>query len=360
MSQRYVPSFSILVGDQELVAGGNADIVAVSITDCSDQVDAFGFTVRERHPEPGHFAGGPELRWLDADVFDEGTEVEIRMGYVGNLGVTLVGEITGVSCSFPSSGVPILQVRGYSLAHRLQRTRRRTPFESGTDAGIAREIASEMGWDADVEDTEAEHPLVSPNDATYAGLLNERARRVGYELTVKGRTLHFRRPAYLDNPDPEMTLEWGRDLVDFTPRINTYNQATSVRVRSPQTAQGGGKEAIVGQADAGDEGGSMGDRTGAQRAQDLWGENLVLVEDRGVASQQEANDIARAELRRRSMDYMHGSGTCIGNPDLHAGIVVELSNLGRRFSGNYYVTQATHTIDASGYRTRFQVRRNAR
>ena len=78
-AERYVPSFSIRVGDLNLVAGANADIVGVSITDCADRADAFSFTVSERPPKSGHFAGGPQLHWLDSEVFDEGNEVEIRL-----------------------------------------------------------------------------------------------------------------------------------------------------------------------------------------------------------------------------------------------------------------------------------------
>jgi len=35
---------------------------------------------------------------------------------------------------------------------------------------------------------------------------------------------------------------------------------------------------------------------------------------------------------------------------------IELSGLGERFSGIYYVTDVTHTVDSSGYTTSFTVR----
>ena len=35
---------------------------------------------------------------------------------------------------------------------------------------------------------------------------------------------------------------------------------------------------------------------------------------------------------------------------------VELDNLGAPFSKTYYIQQATHKIDSSGYRTRFKVK----
>jgi phage protein D len=43
-------------------------------------------------------------------------------------------------------------------------------------------------------------------------------------------------------------------------------------------------------------------------------------------------------------------------PDIVPDMNVEILQVGRAFSKPYYVTEATHTIDSNGYRTRFQVR----
>jgi len=72
---------------------------------------------------------------------------------------------------------------------------RGAPFRERTDSGIAREIATRLGLEARVDDTAAEHPLVSPGEGTYAAILQQRATRIGYELVVKERTLYFERPA---------------------------------------------------------------------------------------------------------------------------------------------------------------------
>ncbi len=69
--------------------------------------------------------------------------------------------------------------------------------------------------------------------------------------------------------------------------------------------------------------------------------------------------MALAQLEARSLGFITGRGSVIGNPELRARMVIELKGLGKRFSGKYYVTSATHTIDAGGYRTDFEVKRNA-
>ena len=94
-----------MVNGTELRHGVTVDVLSLSITETFNQADTFNITVRDRHPETGRiFAGGDELQWMDSDVFDEGNEVEIHMGYMGDLHLMLVGEVTAASPSFPASG----------------------------------------------------------------------------------------------------------------------------------------------------------------------------------------------------------------------------------------------------------------
>jgi phage protein D len=41
----------------------------------------------------------------------------------------------------------------------------------------------------------------------------------------------------------------------------------------------------------------------------------------------------------------------------HNNDTVTLDGLGRRFNGTYYLTKVEHTLNGSGYRTKFQARR---
>lgn len=359
--EKYAPSYQISVEGKKLEHGTNVDVLSVSVTDTIDRADSFTFTLRDRHPDPKRlFAGGTELQWMDSDLFDEGNEVEIQMGYVGDLRPMIKGKIKSVTCQFPESGQSTLQVTGYSPLHDLQHKRRREPFESATDSEIAQEIASAAGLKAQVDSTGAKHQLFSPKGASLASVLLERAKRLGFEVATKDGALIFQKPGYHANPSPVLTLEWGRDLRSFSPRLSTHNQVTKVTVRGSQTTQGGGKEPVVGEAKAGDERVKMGKQTGSQAAKKVYGKHEVLIDDHNVENQADANDRSLGTLETRSMDYITGSGSCIGDPQIRARIMIELKGLGKRFSGKYYVTSATHTIDGSGYGTRFEVKRNAR
>lgn len=359
-SKRYAPDFLITLGDTKLRHGVSIEVISLSITESYGKADSFTFTISDRHPERGRFAGGPELLWIDNQGFDEGEEVTIEMGYINDRSLTLVGEITAVSPSFPESGVPTLSVRGFSLLNRLQRIHRREPFESTTDSGIANEIAKATNLTPEVDPTDAKHSLFAPNGASYSDILLKRARRIGFEVAVKGRSLYFQLPRYIDDPTPKWTIEWGKDLLNFTPTVNTNNMVTDVIVRGSQTSQGGDKSPIVGMASAGNERVKMGARTGPEIVKAEYGENKVLLKEHDLVDQTEANLIALAHLETAALEFISGRGSTIGNPQLLARQVVELKGLGRRFSGRYYVVSTTHTISANGYRTDFEVKRNGR
>jgi hypothetical protein len=278
---------------------------------------------------------------------------------VDDLHLLMEGSIKAVAYNFPESGAPTVQVQGFSGYHNLQHRHRREPFENTTDSDIAREIAKEMKLTPKVDATSSKVPLYSPRGASFASILRQRAERIGYEVKVERRTLYFQRPGYRREPGPVLTFEWGRNLRSFSPRLTTSGMVTRVRVRGSQTSQGGGKEAIVGEALAGKERVKMGRETASQAAERVHGENAVLLDDHDVHSQDEAKEMALSQLEMRSMGFITGSGSVVGEPRLRARIVIKLEGLGKRFSGNYYVTSATHTIDSGGYRTTFEAKRNA-
>lgn len=357
----YVPDFLITVDGAEFHYGLTTDIVSVSITETSNQADSFSITMREYYPNPQLLREG-KLSWTDNKAFDEGKEIKIELGYQNNRGIKLKGYITGIGISFTENGSSTMTIRGYNLYHDLQRNRRLRPFDSKTDSGIALEIADALHWSAKVDRTDAEHPLVSPEGATYAAILEERAKRINYEVAVKEETLIFKRPGYLEIPPPSPALElvWGQSLRSFSVDIKSNNMPSSVTVRNTQTCQGGEKKPLVSTVKAEEVSAVLGPTSGLKRAQGVWPENDVLLSDQRVAKPGEAKQVARAEMERRALDYITANGSCMGNPKLVSRTVISLTNLGPRCSGRYYVTSTTHTIDANGYRTDFQAKRDGR
>lgn len=118
------------------------------------------------------------------------------------------------------------------------------------------------------------------------------------------------------------------------------------------------KKAIVGQGYGYPRMG--GQRTGADVVRKAFGEAEELMTSEPVASPAEADSRAKARLAAIGLGLVR-EGVCPGRTDLRAGKVIEIKGIGKRFSGPYYVTAASHHLGAGaeGYSTRFTVWRNS-
>ncbi len=287
----------------------------------------------------------------DFSLFDIGAAVKVQLGY-DNVATLIEGEITGLEPRFSVSDSLSLIVRGYDRRHRLQRGRKTRSFINQKDSEIADLIAREAGLSTQVEDSSVIHPYVLQANQTDWEFLQERARQIQYEVVVEGKTLFFR-PVGNDN-SAELTLSLEDYLLEFCPYLSSVGQVSEVDVRSWDFQQ---KTAINGRALSDAVNTMDGQQNGSQLSQ-VFGTAVAQVSHYPVMSQAEADQLAVAQINRTALNLITGEGICFGRTDLRAGRVMEIQNIGH-FSGQYYVTSASHRYSDEGYYTHFRVRRNA-
>ena len=348
-STRDTPGYKVLLAGGELPTETALDIIDVKVCDYVEGASVF--TV--------HFniwdSSRQEFKWIDDALLSEGVQVEVQIGFVDNFQTLIIGEITALEPEFHQNEAPVLSIHGYDHLHRFRRGRKTRSFINAKDSEIAEKIARDIQLRAQVEDTQVIHEYLLQNNQTDIDFLVERARRIRYEVIVRDKTLHFRKAA---NATGEfVSLEYGFTLQSFYPRLNTLQQVSEVIVQgwNPKT-----KEAIIGQARQGDEVSKMGgSQLGAAITEQAFFETQSFIVNTPVFSAGEATQIAKGKFNDMAVDFITGEGTAIGNTDIRAGRVIELLKLGQRFSGLYYVTSSTHSVDQTGYITKFTVARNA-
>lgn len=293
------------------------------------------------------------LKWVEEGPFTLGSGVEIAAEpEEGGSSQTLFkGEITSLEPFFGEGTHAELLVSGYDRSHRLHRGTHSKAYVQSTDSDVANQIAREAGLQAQVDATTEVYDHIFQHNQTHMDFLTERARRIGYEFFVVDNTLHFRQAT--PNGDA-LELEWGNQLRSFRPRLTLVEQVDEVIVKGWDPKN---RQAITGQANGGQAEPDIGQsQSGAQLASDAFDSARRVVVGRSVKSQAEADTLAQAVLDEISGAYIEAEGICYGQPGLRAGGVVRLSALGRRFSGTYFVTEATHYYRADGgYTTAFSV-----
>lgn len=290
------------------------------------------------------------FRILDQDAFAVGYEVQIDLGRESDPKTVIKGEITSIEVEVTQEHGPLISVRGYDRSHRLHRGRQSRSFLNQSDSDIVRKIAQEVQLQGNTDSTTT-HDYVFQDNQTNWEFLKERAVRLGFELFVDDRTLHFHKPQNGKQQGPDQKL-W-ENLLSLRVKLSSTFQAKEVIVKAwdPKT-----KQAIIGKASNGQLAPKTGiSKTGAQIAS-TFGDAKVYVVNRPVDSQAEADAMAKAVYDDLDGAFVQAEGVCLGDAAIMPGITVKMDRLGTRFSGKYYVTSATHTLNAEeGYRTTFVV-----
>ncbi len=346
------PGFSLSVNGSDLPVALRTKIVEVSVDQSTTLNSMFYIKV------DGFNSQDDITNIIDEnEIFDFSSVVDIKMGYSGEEMISMIiGEVTGFEPEFTTNRHPSVIIRGYDRGSRLLMGRNTRTFTQQKDSDIAAQIANEAGLTPDVEDSSVTHEYVIQNNQRDLDFLNERAKKINYELFIKDRTLFFRPENYGETE--ELTLRFSDDLIEFNPLISAARQVSEVSVRGWNPME---KSEITGVATSDDIESLMGGETaGADIISEHFQEASGFVTDRPVVNSAEADLYSKGRFNGVSLSFVKAQGVCFGRQDLQAGKVVKVEGLGQKLSGNYYVTDAVHNYTTlNGYYTTFTARRNS-
>jgi phage protein D/phage baseplate assembly protein gpV len=279
------------------------------------------------------------MRWIDDPTIGEGKELEVFAGYISEESSLCVAKVTSIEVDLDDQ-MPSMVVRGYDLSFALHRDVKNRSFLDQTDSDIATKIATEApGLTPKIDTTSNTHRYVLQHAQTNYEFLQERARMNGYESRVVGRELRFRRPEPEGSP---VKLAWGSTLKRFSPRLSVAEQVSQVEARGWDDEN---KEVMVSTADAGKGAPKVGEaREGSAVATEIWGKATRVVSDRPFATLNDGTAYAQAVLDDIAGSFITAAGECKGDPKVRVGATVSIEGVGKRFSGDYYITAARHVI----------------
>jgi len=276
----------------------------------------------------------------------------------GGAEVLIDGEVTALEAEYDSVGSRAI-VRGYDGSHRLHRGRVTQTYQNVKDSDIARTVAQRAGIQpGTIDDSSTTHEHVSQVNISDWDFLKARAAEIGFEVAVSEAKLHFRKP----NPSQEapsqgdfrasdpLQLVFGKDLLEFRPRVSSSEQVKDVKVRGWDPKA---KQAVIGSAPAGTTSVQLPATPGAL-AQKFGGPTFTSV-DHPLSTQREVDATAKAVAEQIGSAVAEAEGVARGNPKLRAGTAISVGVVADDFVGRYTLTHTRHVFDALGYRTRFEV-----
>ena len=372
----FAPDFRILINGEPTPAALRASVTSVSLQSALEGSDRVELSLLNEN-----------LRWLDHPLLRLENDLKLEIGYAPDpLEQVFGGEIVGHSSTFPSSGVPVINVVAQDrLSHLQQGTKVRwfaIPITSITnyalpDPAVAGIVSAEnglvpildpvgaalavllggVGAVVSVTDTDSGQKVIRHQaEESDFDFLKRISKENGWEMFIEhsgsmgGFQLRFMSP--LDRLAPEVSLKYGQSLIEFNPRISKVGQLASVSayvwvaaIKTQFTVTLGW---VWDQASL-----SLDVRPAVMPMQS--GPSDYLIKEPVTPASAPRKLIS--ELVPKLNQRLTGSGSAIGNPRIRPGAVVQLEGVGEEFGGYYRVTSATHSIDSGGYRTSFDVRK---
>jgi uncharacterized protein len=391
----YVPRFEIRSSGAGVDPGVLRDVLQVTYNDSITEIDSFDMTLNNWDAEKREFkyvgaekkveGGTPQQR-----LFNPGAaEFELKFGYGDELTPVVRGFTTSLEPSFPAGGTSTVTVRALNVLHRLRTRENRDHWpNSRVSSGqvkisrIAEDIGSRriegcrfplpIRIDEQAKAREPVLEYVAQDNLYDIDFLLDWARKMSYVVYVdqepagRNRTrdvLHFGPSEARRSGAPEAAyeLEWGKSLIDFTPKLSTANQLIAVEVRSwdrDKTNRAIRERVTMNDVNVNKDLHAIV-RGSGPRGSDACAAREQIITNEPQHSAAQAKRRAMGALSERLKQLVEATGTTIGLPDLRAGQNVHIVGLGARFSGRYFVIKTTHTFDMNGYRTKFIARREA-
>ena len=383
---QYVPDYRLQINGQDIPAALRSSVTSVRYQEgrnASNRVEVGIANANLRwlqkhikglgfNPFPGRIlAPGPALPGQTPEgIFDIDNKLTLAMGYADAVEHLFEGEITGVEASFPSGGAPTMTLVAHDYLHRLGNGQYARGFGPLPDFLIAMIMGAEHLLIPMIEPTIiAASSAMAAVNYIFGGtgtkqegqsnleLLAKIAAKYDSEFYVDGSVLYITR--FMKEYSPRLTLVWGESLIDFTPKISTVGEAFGVGMKF--TLREIPLDFLVTVFyDFDREAVGVTVVPGAAAPAAAGGAPVFEIINKPIGSPADiansALEIAH-DLRTKLNNRLTGSGTCVGDPRIRAGAVIRLDGLGPDFSGDYRVSNATHSMQSSGYTTSFEVRK---
>ncbi len=298
--------------------------------------------------------------YLDGDRFTVWNRLSLDAGFPDDTQTLIDGYITHVDASLSNDEhQAYLELSGMDASCLMDLQDRQLAWANKKDHEIAQQIFQSYGLDYEVEDTVARHEesaaTILQTDPDFR-FLRRLAARNGFECFVSGAKGFFRSPNLREPPQKLLAIQFGQETnlsslkikVDGTPpaqaeirRIDPLEKSAGVETLSATPLR----------------------RLGARPLSALQaatpGSRVLLKEQLSAYA-----DEMRGRLRNayRGADrFLRAEGEIDGRAYqavLRANKLVTIKGAGANYSGLYYVTRVTHSLNAETYTQRFEACRN--
>ncbi len=308
-----------------------------------------------------------DLALFDRDDIVGGATLEVSWGYPGNMAPPRRVVVKKLKASL-NGDRQTLTLEGQATSVLMNQQVKTRAWSDKARSDVVREIAAEHGFEgafADIGDTTEALDSINQTAETDARFLRRLAAREGFEFFVDDQGLHWRARKQADAParvftwfsDPGagdiLSLDVESDLVRRAGRVEVRGRDPMAKVTIAASANSG----TVERSTLGDVVEVVDPENGTTSL--LQRNATVSVHASAAATPEAAKSESDARFQQAERETIKLAMQVVGDPTLRAKQVIELRGASSLLSGKYYVTEAKHTISASGYVVDLKLSRDA-
>ena len=189
MIETYAPTFIVEIGGQELPEDISSHIERFAYEENEKQMDELSITITKG-----------DLSYVDHPMLQEGKEVRVRWGYIGNMSDVRTCTIKEINYSFGDDGLIRMEITAYDKRHKLTGRASRQCWKDKKLSEIVKDIASKHNLSAVVEiEDDMLYEFLSEGAKNDLVFLKELAEDAGCSIWVVNDELYFK-PNKINEP----------------------------------------------------------------------------------------------------------------------------------------------------------------
>ena len=198
MIETYAPMFIVEIGGQELPEDISAHIEIFAYEENEKQMDELSITITKG-----------DLSYVDHPMLQEGKEIRVRWGYIGNMSDVRTCTIKEINYSFGDDGLIRMEITAYDKRHKLTGRASRQCWKDKKLSEVVKDIAAKHNFSAVVEvEDDLLYEFLSEGAKNDLVFLKELAEDAGCSVWVVNDELHFK-PNKIN--EPVYTFNYGED-----------------------------------------------------------------------------------------------------------------------------------------------------
>ncbi len=189
MINTYAPQFIIEIGGKKLPEDISSHIESFSYEEDEKQMDELRITITNC-----------DMSFVDHPQLQEGKEIRVRWGYIGNLSEVRTCTIKEINYTFGEDGFIRIELTAYDKRHRLTGRASRKCWKDKKVSEIVKDIADKHGFDAVIEvEDDVLYDFLSEGAKNDLKFLKELAEDAGCSVWVMDDKLYFK-PNKIEEP----------------------------------------------------------------------------------------------------------------------------------------------------------------